>query len=97
MDMEYTLNGVDNGDHDTNETPQHAVSHNAVEIRLLIENSQVGAIIGKGGANSKRIREETGAFISILKSDFRNVQERVMLLKGDLTAIGKAIAMTSSL
>lgn len=97
--MEYTLNGVGpNGvdqcgqDNEGDTKPQTQMQ----EIRLLIENSHVGAIIGKGGANCKRIREETGAFISILKSDFRNVQERVMLLKGDLDSIGKAIAMSSS-
>lgn len=66
------------------------------EIRLLIDNSQVGAVIGKGGANSKLIREDNSVFLSILKSDFRNVTERVMVIKGELTAVGKAISMVCS-
>jgi hypothetical protein len=30
------------------------------ELRCLIENHSVGCIIGKGGANVKRVRDETG-------------------------------------
>lgn len=61
-----------------------------MEVRVLIENSQVGGIIGRKGANVKNIRETTGVYLSILKSDFRNVQERVMILKGPIESISVA-------
>jgi len=70
-----------------------------LEIRVLIENQQVGGIIGKQGANVRRVREETGVFLSILKvqQEFRNVQERVMVVKGTNSQIAKAIHLTSEL
>lgn len=61
-----------------------------MEVRTLIENNQVGGIIGKGGSNVQRIREETGATLSILKTQFRNVADRVMVLKGNLSQIAMA-------
>jgi transcription antitermination factor NusA-like protein len=63
----------------------------------LIENSQVGGIIGKSGANVKRVRDDSGAFVSILKSDYRNVQERIMVLKGTPAQIAKAGKMLGEL
>jgi len=36
------------------------------------------------------VREESGAFISILKTEFRNVQERVLVIKGNVHQILKA-------
>jgi predicted RNA-binding protein YlqC (UPF0109 family) len=93
MDMEYStemgINGNDHADGQQNKA-------DSTEVRLLIENSHVGAIIGKGGINSKRIREENNVFLSIMKSEFRNVQERVMLVKGELVSVGKAISMVLS-
>jgi len=67
------------------------------EIRTLIDNHQVGGIIGKAGANVKRVREETGAFVSILKAEFRNVQERIMVLKGTATQIAKGCRLLADL
>lgn len=67
------------------------------EIRCLIDNGQVGGIIGKGGANIQRVREESGAYLSILKAEFKNVQERVMVLKGTASQIGQATFMTAQL
>jgi predicted RNA-binding protein YlqC (UPF0109 family) len=67
------------------------------EIRCLIENSQVGGIIGKGGANVKRVREDSGAFVSILKAEFRNVQERIMVIKGTAAEIAHATHLIAGL
>jgi heterogeneous nuclear rnp K-like protein 2 len=67
------------------------------EIRMLIDNHQVGGIIGKGGANVKRVREETNVFLSILKAEFRNVQERVMVLKGTVAQIARAATLIAEL
>lgn len=61
-------------------------------VRFLIENTQVGAIIGKGGSNVSRIREETGVFLSILKTDIKQVSERIMMMKGDSATIGSAVS-----
>lgn len=63
------------------------------ELRVLIDNSQVGAIIGKQGANVKQVREATSVYVSILKTDYRSVQERVLVLKGDLSNIATACKM----
>lgn len=67
------------------------------EVRVLVENPQVGAIIGKSGANVKRIREETGAGLSILKTEAnaKQVKERVMVLKGQTAQIAKALHLVA--
>jgi len=57
---------------------------------VLIENHQVGGIIGKGGANVTRVREDSGASVSILKSESRNVQERIMIIRGTVAQVSKA-------
>merc|ERR1712130_381308 len=54
-----------------------------------------GGIIGKGGANVKRVREEAGVFLSILKAEFRAVQERIMVMKGTISQIAKALFLIS--
>ena len=72
-------------------------SSSLVEFRFLIDNSSVGGLIGKGGANVKRVREDSGAFVSILKSDARSVQERIMLIKGTVEQIGKAALLIAEL
>lgn len=67
-----------------------------LELRCLIDNNQVGGIIGKAGANVKRIREESGAYVSIVKNDFnRQAHERIMILKGQVPAISKATALVA--
>jgi ribosomal protein S3 len=67
------------------------------EVRVLIDNNQVGGIIGKAGANVKRVREEAGVFLSILKAEFRAVQERIMVMKGTISQIAKALFLISEL
>lgn len=67
-------------------------STNSDSVRFLIENAQVGAIIGKGGSNVSRIREETGVFLSILKTDIKQVSERIMMMKGDSATIALAVS-----
>jgi len=67
------------------------------ELRTLIDHPMVGAVIGKGGANVKRVREETGCFVSILKTDQRIVSERIMCLKGTASEIQEAAGMIGQL
>jgi predicted RNA-binding protein YlqC (UPF0109 family) len=51
------------------------------ELRVLIDNYEASVIIGKGGANVKKIRVDSSAFVSILKSEGA-AKERVMQVKG---------------
>jgi len=66
------------------------------ELRILIDNNQVGGIIGKAGANVTRVREQAGIFLSILKAE-TSVTERVMVLKGQYEQLVKGIHMIAEL
>mmetsp|Transcript_9758 Transcript_9758/g.18605 ORF Transcript_9758/g.18605 Transcript_9758/m.18605 type:complete len:289 (+) Transcript_9758:51-917(+) len=68
-----------------------------VELRVLIENNQVGPIIGKTGANVRRIREDCNVFLSILKAESQNVIERVMVLKGSTNALIRSVRILAEL
>jgi len=68
-----------------------------MEFRFLIDNSSVGGLIGKGGANVKRVRDESGAHVSVLKSESRSVTERIMILKGTVRSVSKAAQMLGEL
>ena len=68
-----------------------------IEFRFLIDNAQVGGLIGRAGTNVKKVREESGAFVSIMKSDSRSVHERIMLIKGTVEQIGKAALFIAEL
>jgi len=64
------------------------------EVRVLVDNYEASVIIGRGGENVKKIRADTSAFLSILKSEGSG-KERVMQVKGTVefnTAALKAIA-----
>lgn len=73
-----------------------AVDGETQELRILIDNNQVGGIIGKAGANVTRVREQAGIFLSILKAE-TNVTERVMVLKGQYEQLVEAIRMVAEL
>lgn len=65
-------------------------------VRLLINNRQVGSIIGKKGARIQHIREEVGTpfLMNILKSESRVVEERILVCKGTVTQIAKAVQLS---
>jgi len=67
------------------------------ELRAVIESSQVGGIIGKGGANIKKVRETTGAFVSILKLDSNSSNDRILLIKGTIAQQCDAIVAVCKL
>lgn len=67
------------------------------ELRVLIENNQVGGIIGKGGTNVNRVREECGVFLSIMKAESPNVTERIMVLKGTNNQLSRAAQFIAEL
>jgi len=69
-------------------------------LRALIEAHSVGAIIGRGGATVQKIREESGAVVSILKPTAPNsfpqipasaLTERILLIKGQPDTVNDAI------
>lgn len=82
---------------DINDTGDSKSQADMIEIRCLIDNASVGGIIGKGGNNVRSVRESSGCYVSILKSDYRSVQERIMLLKGQPEHIAKAAHMICEL
>lgn len=51
------------------------------EVRMIVDNFEASVIIGKGGANVKKIRTDSNAFVSILKTEGSS-KERVMQVKG---------------
>jgi len=66
---------------DPNKKPRPDTSH-LQEVRILIENPEASIIIGKGGVNVKTVRNDSGAFVSILKAENPSAKERVLTLKG---------------
>lgn len=71
----------------TNEPPskrQYTGSGPRAELRFLIPSKMAGVIIGKGGANIKRLREEFSAKVSVPDS---NGPERVLTLDGELPIV----------
>jgi len=67
------------------------------EIRVLVDNSEAGIIIGKGGSNVQKIRSETGCFISILKSEAPSIKERIMVVKGAIESNSQALLLVCQL
>jgi len=79
--MSAVKRNLEEEDSDPNKKPRPDTSH-LQEIRILIENPEASIIIGKGGANVKSVREESLAFVSILKAENPSAKERVLTLKG---------------
>lgn len=65
-------------------------------VRLLINDRQVGSIIGKRGVRIQEIRETVGIpfLMNILKSESRVVEERILVCKGTVKKIAKAVQLT---
>eukprot|EP00808_Paulinella_micropora_P031599 g53825.t1 len=71
-----------------------------MEVRVLLANAQVGAVIGTRGAHINHIQEvsathqpiqkKSGAHVAILKAQSRHVEERVMVLNGTIPQIAQA-------
>jgi len=67
-----------------------------MKCRILIDNSLVGTIIGKGGATVTRIRDETGTIINIIKGN-PGAQQRVVQISGTVENIASAIFLITQL
>lgn len=55
----------------------------ACEVNLLLQQSQVGGIIGSGGSRIKELRSETNATIKVFQDCLINSTERVVAIAGD--------------
>ena len=58
-----------------------------IEEIMLVERNKVGLIIGKGGANIKRIKQQSGAKIILVD---RNVEAPYVEITGNKTQVNKA-------
>ncbi|CAG0922798.1 unnamed protein product [Notodromas monacha] len=61
------------------------------EVRMLIHHLQAGAIIGKGGAQIKELREETGANMKIYGENCPHSTDRVLQIAGDPDTIVRCV------
>ncbi|XP_041379793.1 poly(rC)-binding protein 3-like [Gigantopelta aegis] len=58
-----------------------------VTLKLIIQTSQCGSLIGKGGSKIKEIRETTGASIQVAGETLPNSTERAVTVSGTPEAI----------
>jgi len=65
----------------------------ALGVKILVPNSLVGAIIGKGGDEMKKLKEESSCFIRLSQNDkyFPKTNERPCYIEGEPENIVKAI------
>jgi predicted RNA-binding protein YlqC (UPF0109 family) len=71
-----------------------------MECRILVDNMQVGGIIGRGGSNVKRIRNDCGVFVSVLtvgEQWSRQVKVRVITVEGTPDQISKALEIMADI
>ncbi|XP_078367451.1 heterogeneous nuclear ribonucleoprotein K homolog isoform X1 [Oculina patagonica] len=55
---------------------------NGKEIQMLVQRSQVGSVIGRGGYKIKETREQTGAQIKVFADCLPNSTERIVSIRG---------------
>jgi len=60
-------------------------------VTLLAEYMNLGALIGKQGANIKQLREESGAKIFITKECIGNSTQKEIQISGDYESVTKAV------
>ncbi|KAG5526107.1 hypothetical protein RHGRI_032412 [Rhododendron griersonianum] len=73
-----------------------AAASGVVSCRLLAENGQAGAVIGKGGKVVEKIRKETGCRIRVLSSDKSPHSDEIIEIEGDILGVKKALVAVSS-
>lgn len=74
------------------ETPEQTGGiPNQVNLRILIPDSQAGAIIGKQGAKIKEIREATGATVNLEKDRMPSSSERACTIQGSAEACAQTV------
>jgi hypothetical protein len=58
-----------------------------ISFRLVIQSSQCGSLIGKGGTKIKDIRETTGVSIQVAGETLPNSTERAVTISGTFDAL----------
>lgn len=67
--------------------PNPAMTSNQLTLKLLVPQSQIGAVIGKGGSNLEKMRATTGAQIIAATEALPNSTDRPTTLSGPASAI----------
>lgn len=75
----------------------HSSSSPNLSFRLVIQTSQCGSLIGKGGAKIKDIREKTGASIQVAGETLPNSTERAVTVSGSPDAIMLCISQVCNI
>eukprot|EP00731_Ephydatia_muelleri_P012950 Em0007g260a len=68
-----------------------------ISFRLVIQTSQCGSLIGKGGSKIKDIREKTGASIQVAGETLPNSTERAVTISGSHNALTMAISQITNI
>jgi len=67
------------------------VAKDSPTVTLLAEHRNLGALIGKQGANIKQLREESGAKIFITNECIGNSTQKEIQISGDYESVTKAV------
>ena len=62
-------------------------------LRLVVPNSTIGMVIGKGGETVEQMKQRSGANILISKKDEVKIPERVITLVGEVRSNQVALDM----
>lgn len=73
--------------------PLEANAPLTISFRLVIQSSQCGSLIGKGGAKIKEIRESTGVSIQVAGETLPNSTERAVTISGTYESLVVCIGM----
>ena len=69
----------------------HGASDGSIDVRMLVHQSVVGGIIGKGGSKIKEIRDLTGANIKVYQTAAPQSTDRCVSLQGTVEKLLPAI------
>ena len=71
--------------------------HGNIQDFLKLDNSLNGLIIGRGGCNVKKIRKDTGAYVTMTDIDVNGIKTHGALIKGhSLESVAAAMDMVKS-
>ncbi|KAL7746654.1 PAB1 binding protein [Sorochytrium milnesiophthora] len=86
--QQYSNNNTANG---RSRRPEESLTGAEYQLRILMDSSIVGVIIGRNGLNIKEIRDQSGARINI--SSKTPDPERIMTIIGTIDVVAKATAL----
>lgn len=74
------------------------VTMGVVSCRLLVDVSQAGSVIGKGGKVVEKIKKDTGSKIKVMKDNLPSCvssSEEIVEIEGDVSSVKKALIAVS--